>query len=198
MKHLSLVAFAVIFLAGCAQSTTNTYKAGDVGHTIDVSEGKIVSSRLVNIEADDPVAGPLVGAGVGAATGGLLIGSGSGSAAAAIIGGLIGAGAGYVIEKEARGGEGIEYIVRLSDGRVVTLVQNRENNEPALADGSPVLIQWGGEYTRVVSLPEQLESPSGGGSGGGGADVWTNPDESYSGEPYEEAPPPYPPSQQQQ
>ena len=65
-------------------------------------------------------------------------------------------------------------MIRTSDGRAVTLVQNREDEEPPIPDGSQVLVQYGGDYTRVIAMPPNVE---GGLSVGGTiAGSWKNPD----------------------
>jgi len=131
----------------------------------------VLSSRPVEISGDEgSAAGPLAGGAIGGATG-LTIGSGSGSLLAAVIGVVIGAGIGYFAENELSGGDGIEYIVELEDGRVVTLVQNTGDDETPISDGEPVLIQFGNEYTRITRLETDIPASSGGGASG-----WANPD----------------------
>lgn len=185
MRSAVAIIAAALLLASCANPTSSTYKAGDVGHVIETTEGSVISSRLIDIEADNTGYGALGGAGVGAATGALSIGSGSGSGLAAVVGGLLGAGAGYLAEQSVGSREGIEYVVRLNDGRVVTLVQNREEEEEPLRDGAPVLVQFGTEYTRIIEQPAVIQEPPGG--------EWKNPDEPSYGQPGSGAPdqPPY-------
>jgi hypothetical protein len=55
----------------------------------------------------------------------------------------------------------------MDDGRTVTLVQNRSTDEAPLPDGTPVLVQVSGQYTRVIADPRAERV--------GGAD-WVNPD----------------------
>lgn len=161
-------------LAGCSTADSNTYTSRDVGQVIETSQGRVLSSRPVEIRSDEGgVAGPLAGGAIGGATG-LTIGSGSGNVLATVLGAAAGAGLGYLAESELRSGEGIEYIVELEDGRVVTLVQNRAENETPISDGAPVLVQFGNEYTRITRLETDL--PAGAAGGAGGASGWTNPD----------------------
>ena len=107
----------------------------------------------------------------GAAISGVTIGSGNGSFLATVLGGLIGAGAGYLAEDSLKSREGVEYVIRTDDGRIVTLVQNRERGEELLPGDSRVLLQYGADYTRVVALPSEIR-PAGGGTG----NAWQNPD----------------------
>jgi hypothetical protein len=63
--------------------------------------------------------------------------------------------------------DGIEYVLQMDDGRTVTLVQNRADDEAPLPDGTPVLVQVSGQYTRVITDPRAERM--------GGAD-WVDPD----------------------
>ncbi|MBL8658308.1 MAG: hypothetical protein JNM75_00980 [Rhodospirillales bacterium] len=183
----------VAFLAACSTPTSTRYDSSDVGRTIETTPGSVISSRVVEISGDSRNVGPIAGGAAGAAATGLAYG-GRGSGWAALLGGLIGAGAGYLVESSARSREGIEYIVRMNDGRTVTLVQNREKAEVPIADGTPVLVQISGRYTRVIPDPTADRSgavaggsagggtAAGGGSGGGAATAgggsggWVDPD----------------------
>jgi len=137
----SVLAAAVagcLALSACATPDSDTYTSSDVGQTIETSQGRVLSSRPVEIK-------------------------------------VVGAGIGYLAEKEIRSGEGIEYIVELEDGRVVTLVQNRADEEQPIPDGEPVLVQFGSQYTRI--RPLDTDSAAGASAGGSGAGSgWVNPD----------------------
>lgn len=87
---------------------------------------------------------------------------------AALLGGVIGAGAGYLVEQQFGNREGIEYVVHMDDGRTVTLVQNRRDGEQPLDNGTPVLVQVGSKYSRVIQAP--AGTPRRDGSG------WVDPD----------------------
>ena len=156
-----------LVLAGCAHPSSTTYDAGDVGRTIETSEGSVVASRIVEITGETNAIGPVAGGAAAAATSGLVF-NGSGSGLIAVLGGLVGAGAGYLVQQAANDREGIEYVLKMDDGRTVTLVQNRQDDEEdPLVDGTPVLVQVSGQYTRVIADPraERL-----------GGDDWIDPD----------------------
>ena len=157
---------AALLLAGCANPSTTTYSARDVGQPIETTGGTVVSSRVVEIKGEGGSAGTIAGGAVGATTAGVSIGSGSGSTIAAVLGGLLGAGLGYLAEERLRSREGLEYVVQMDDGRTVTVVQNREDDEQPIPNGTPVLVQQGAFYSRVMEHPD-LER------GGGG---WVDPD----------------------
>jgi outer membrane lipoprotein SlyB len=193
-RAISAIAVAAL-LAGCAAPTSQRYDSGDVGRPIETTQGAVVSSRVVEISGDTRNVGPIAGGATGAAATGLAYG-GRGSGWAAILGGLVGAGAGYLIESRARSREGIEYIVRMNDGRTVTLVQNRQKEEQPIADGTPVLVQISGRYTRVIPDPTVDRATAGtpaagagGGTGAGSGGGWVDPD-TVSAAPGRSAPPP--------
>ena len=113
----------------------------------------------------------LVGAGAGAAVGavgGNLAVAGPVGLLVAIVGGLVGAGIGYMAEKQMKDRDGIEYVLEIDDGRLVTLVQNRESGEQPLPGGARVLVQLHGQYARVMANPAVDYNAGGGG--------WVDPD----------------------
>jgi len=164
MRAGSGLLVAALLLAGCGHPSSTTYGTGDVGRTIETTQGSVVSSRVVNIAGDANAVGPVAGGALGAAGSALAF---EGSGLVAVIGGVLGAGAGYLAQKQLNNREGIEYVLHMDDGRTVTLVQNRESDEPPLADGTPVLVQVSGQYTRVIADPRAERV--------GGAD-WVDPD----------------------
>ncbi len=99
------------------------------------------------------------------------VGSGAVQGLVALLGGLGGAGIGYLAEERIRSREGIEYIVEMADGRTATVVQSHEGPEPPLPEGAPVLVvQVGGLFSQVVERGHVERS------GAGGAAGWVNPD----------------------
>jgi outer membrane lipoprotein SlyB len=144
-----------LVLAACSHPSGQQYTAQDAGRILDTATASVISSRPVEIRGGENV-------GIGAVAGGAAAGSVAAAAvdkpgaeaAATIIAGLVGAGLGFLAEEEARSRDGIEYVLRTSDGRVITLVQNRGANEEVIPAGREVLIQYGSQYTRVVPLPE--------------------------------------------
>ncbi|MDX1540395.1 MAG: hypothetical protein R3349_03220 [Geminicoccaceae bacterium] len=167
MRPAMLVLLGLV-LGACTTSSTSTYSARDIGVPIETSQATVVASRVVEVKGEPGAVGPLAGGAAGATVAGVSIGSGSGSTIAAVLGGLLGAGAGYLVEQRASSGEGIEYVLETDDGRTITLVQNREAEEEPLADGTPVLVQVGSRYSRVLPHPSaDADAPAGG---------WINPD----------------------
>lgn len=157
LASLMVLAFVV---SACTHPSRDQYTAEDVGRMVDTSRATVIAARAIDIGGGENT-------GIGAVAGGAAAGSVANAAvdkngynlAATIIGGLAGAGLGFLVEEEARSRQGIEYVVRTEDGRVVTLVQNRGPGEEMIEPGKPVLIQYGRDYTRVVDLPEGVTPP---------------------------------------
>jgi outer membrane lipoprotein SlyB len=164
MRAVALALAAALLLGGCSHPSGSTYEAGDVGRTIETAKASVVSSRVVNIAGQPNAVGPVAGGALGAAGSALAF---QGSGLVAVIGGVLGAGAGYLAQQRLNDREGIEYVLQMDDGRTVTLVQNRAAEEIPLADGTPVLVQVSGQYTRVIADPRAERI--------GGAD-WVDPD----------------------
>jgi outer membrane lipoprotein SlyB len=164
MRPIPLLLGAALLLSACSHASSTRYDATDVGRTIETTEASVISSRPVQISGETNLVGPAAGGALGAAGTGLIF---QGSGLAAVIGGVLGAGVGYLSQQQLNDREGIEYVLRMDDGRTVTLVQNRESDEPPLPDGTPVLVQVSGQYTRVIADPRAERV--------GGAD-WVDPD----------------------
>ncbi|HYZ25485.1 MAG TPA: hypothetical protein VE597_01120 [Geminicoccaceae bacterium] len=164
MRAVAFSLAAALLLVGCAHPSGSTYQAGDVGRTIETTQASVVSSRLVKISGESNLVGPAAGGALGAAGSALAF---QGSGLVGVIGGVLGAGAGYLAQQRLNDREGIEYVLQMDDGRTVTLVQNRTDEEAPLPDGTPVLVQISGQYTRVVADPRAERM--------GGTD-WVDPD----------------------
>ncbi len=176
IRIVAAAAALALLAAGCSSSTSSRYNSGDVGQIIETSEGTVLSSRIVEVKGGaNSGYGAVAGGAAGATTSNVAIGNSRASGLVTILGAIIGAGIGYLAEDSARSGEGIEYMVRLDDGRVVTLVQNREDEEVPMQNGTPVLVQYGNEYTRIVQKPAALDGMPPGGAAPAGK--WQNPDE---------------------
>lgn len=171
LMPVAVAAALMLAVAGCANPTSEQYGARDVGRVISTSEGTVVNARVVDIRGgENSGTGALAGGALGA-TGAATVfgGDSSGQLAAGIIGGILGAGLGYLAEEEVDARQGIEYVIRMPDGRLVTLVQNRAPNEEPLPSGTEVLIQQGADYTRIVKMPPGARGTSGDGASSDGA-----------------------------
>jgi outer membrane lipoprotein SlyB len=157
----------MLAVAACSHPSSTTYGEAEVGQTIETTSASVVSSRIVEVSGEPGFIGPGAGAAVGAVGGATAV-RGPAQLLVGVVGGLVGAGAGYMAEKGLKDREGIEYVLEMDDGRLVTLVQNREEDEPPLPDGARVLVQINGQYTRVIANPAVDYDAGGGG--------WVDPD----------------------
>lgn len=130
----------IITLSSCAQSISpNTYTASQVGSVNRAVEGTVISIREVIVDRNTGTGG-LAGSGMGAA-GGAAIGGDSiegiiaGSIAGAVVGGL----AGNAVEGSKSKIPAFEYVVRTSNGALLTLVQGGD----PIAEGGAVLVIYG-------------------------------------------------------
>jgi outer membrane lipoprotein SlyB len=174
--QVAAAATALLLVSGCVNSSKNVYEGRDVGRMIDTTEATVVSSRVVNIKEESKGYGPLAGAAVGGLGAGLAANANHNVGLIAALGAVAGAGVGYLAEQWGRSRDGIEYTVRTQDGRVMTLIQNKDSAETPIPAGKAVLVQHAGTYTRVIEKPEGLEdqwrnpdAKSGGGAAGGSA-----------------------------
>lgn len=155
VKAIGAAGLAAMLLAGCGSSNRNTYSSADVGKVIETTPGRVVAAREVKISGERSGLGT-IGGGVAGIAIGSSVGRKSGSTTGAVVGtaaGLLGALVGTLAEEMLSSRSGIEYTVQTGDGRMITVVQNRESGEVVLPPGSPVMVQWGGGYSRV--LPDQ-------------------------------------------
>lgn len=150
MKSFLLFLFC-LFAVSCAEDINdNSYQMTSVGSADRVGQGVIISVRPVQIQGDSQagtVTGGLVG-GVAAST----IGRGSGSVLSSLGGALLGAFVGGLTQKELSEQQALQYIVRLTDGNMITVIQGKRNR---LAVGQRVFVLYGRE-TRLI--PDDLAS----------------------------------------
>ena len=152
-RLLMLATAATLALAGCAREISpNTVEGSTVGQVNEAFFGTVQQVRVVQVQEGDrlqnnttgALMGGLAGAGLGA-----LFGSGWGQVAAAGAGALVGATAGAAAERQMSRQQGLEYTVRLDNGRMITIVQG--GAESPIPQGSRVIVQVGsGGRARVV------------------------------------------------
>jgi outer membrane lipoprotein SlyB len=167
MRGVFCCVLLALAAAACSHPSSTTYNETEVGQTIEMTSASVVSSRIVEVSGEPGYVGAGAGAAVGGVGGATAV-EGPASLLVGIVGGLVGAGAGYMAEKGLKDREGIEYVLEMEDGRLVTLVQNRETDEQPLPNGSRVLVQQNGQYMRVMANPAVDYDAGGGG--------WVDPD----------------------
>jgi outer membrane lipoprotein SlyB len=151
-------------LAACAKPQgMSQYKYDEVGRSVVVDFGTVITAREVGITGKNTGAGALTGAAVGAGAGS-YVGSGSGSAWAVGGGLLAGAIVGAAAEQAIADSVGIEYVVTTEKGTTMTVVQNMNKEDTVIPAGSRVMVQTSGSYQRVLpadNLPTEIKRPKG-------------------------------------
>jgi len=148
-RKLMACGVAVLLLASCGSvEESNVYTPEELSRLEDYKLVKVVHAEEVTVDPETP---GLVGAGVGAASGGLIgskVGGEGAIAALAIIGGLIG----YAIEQQATDTTATRYVIDV-DGRQQVIVQ-KESQEPLVPGDMAMMI---GDYEpRLVKAPQEI------------------------------------------
>lgn len=143
-----VVAVALSFaITGCASSTSGgSYSRNQVGSVNQAASGEVISVRQVQIEGTKSGIGAGAGAIAGGAAASQIGGGRTENLIAGVAGALIGGLAGAAAEEGVTRGTGFEYIVRLDDGRTITVVQGGDVYIPP---GSRVNVLYG-ERARIV------------------------------------------------
>ena len=135
----AMAALAVV-LSGCARNISQgTYSDKTVGEASRTFRGVIVSVRKVQV-GPETLEENTLGAGMGALAGGVLgyqVGQGRGNVAATALGGLAGAAAGAYAQQQLKTQDAFEYVVRLENGEMRTVVQG---TDVSFAPGQNVML----------------------------------------------------------
>jgi outer membrane lipoprotein SlyB len=147
-------------LAGCAPTNTNTtYTAGGIGVATQVRYGTIIGMRPVAISGSQSGLGAGVGGVSGAVLGSTVGGDWRARTAMTVVGGLVGAGAGALIENSATSGQAVEFTIRPDGGGPdFSVVQT---NELALQVGEPVAVSFGDRVRLARATREPGQGPQG-------------------------------------
>ena len=146
-KKLLSAALSVAMLAGCAENiNSDHYSTNQTGKVSTVSQCTVLSVRQVGVN-DNSGAGTMLG-GVAGGVAGSTIGSGNtahtlGAVGGALLGGLVGSAA----EKGLTSQTGLEYIVKLDNGQVISITQGTGQ---ALNVGQRCLVLFG-STNRVIA-----------------------------------------------
>jgi outer membrane lipoprotein SlyB len=123
----ALAMVAILLIAGCQTSQgSKTYTRGQAQTPMQVYYGTVLQVSDVTIESK-PTG---IGTGAGGVVGGVVgstIGSGTGRVLATTAGALAGAAAGAAAEKAAGTRAGLEIEVELDDGRILVVVQEKDD-----------------------------------------------------------------------
>jgi len=151
LKTLTKLTFPVILaaflaLTGClTPQTGQVYTRGQAQQSLNVYYGTIIDIRPATIKAKNSGLGTVLG-GVAGGVAGSTIGHGAGSTLAAVGGALAGAATGNLIEDQAGTKPALEFTIKLEDGRVLAVVQEKDQEA---------------NYFRVGDRVRLLESPDG-------------------------------------
>ena len=145
--NLLILLLVCLFCVGCAQNISpNNYNADEVGTASHVVKATVVSERPVKIDNQSGVGG-VAGATSGAVAGSAIAGGNvRGNIVGAVGGAVVGGVVGTVIDKSIHKEQGKEYILRLKNKSLVSVVQI---DALSLHVGQHVLIIYGG-MTRVI------------------------------------------------
>lgn len=144
-----------LVVTGCARNiSANTYKAGKVGEAAFTYQGTVLSVREVEVKDSEKLEENALGIIGGGAIGGLAgnqVGKGRGQTIATIGGALLGATAGAFAEDQLKTQHGLEIVVRLTNGSVMTVVQGNDLHVQA---GQPVLVMVSANGGRSRVVPD--------------------------------------------
>lgn len=142
LRAVAATAVALMLVSGCArQINPGVHKGSTVGEAVRTYQGVVEAARVIQVQEGDMLEQNGMGQVLGGVIGGLAgseIGGGKGRAIAIGAGALLGAAAGALAEQELKKQNGMEYIVKLSTGELMTIVQGLE---PQIAPGTPVYVQ---------------------------------------------------------
>lgn len=148
-RFLSLVAIlaaASMTVASCArQISPGVYEGRTVGSAATTYTGTVQSARSVIVQEDELLQQNTVGGAIGGVAGGMLgnqVGGGWGKIAATAGGALAGATLGAMAQRGMQRQRAMEYIVRLDNGQLMTVVQGEQ---PQIPIGRRVYVQTGVE-----------------------------------------------------
>lgn len=143
MRWQSLMAIGVmVCMCACASSRSGqvyTREQARTAHT--VYTGTVLQVQEVTIEGTQSGAGAVLGGALGAAAG-QTIGGGSGRVLGTVGGAVGGALAGSALEKKATTAAGLEITVELDNGRVIAVVQEKDDDYQV------------GDRVRVLEAPD--------------------------------------------
>lgn len=152
--HCLLSILGLSLLAGCASSLSpDVYTTNGAERIQHVVKGVITSSRVVKVTGNDELAAGGIAGGALGAIAGSEIGEGSGSLASGIGGALLGGFAGNQIQKGLSTQMGVEYVVKLRNNSLISVVQAPI---PTFNRGQHVLVQYGagGRRPRIIADPD--------------------------------------------
>jgi outer membrane lipoprotein SlyB len=124
---VSILCILALLLTSCERNiNSNAYTAASVGEASFSYQGTVISVRQVQVQEGDRLEDNKSGIGLGALGGGVIgnqFGNGGGNLAATIGGAVVGGVIGSMVEKKLKEQTGFEYVVKLTNGQIMTVVQ---------------------------------------------------------------------------
>ena len=145
-KYLSVLALSLGLNACTADIGANDYYASSANTVTATKACTVVSLRPVTVKSNDNNAGTLFGAAAGGVAGSSIGGGDTAHSLGAIGGALVGGIAGDAAQAGLSKQTGYEYIVRLDNGSMVTVVQG---NDVYIQPGQRCLVIYG-RQARVI------------------------------------------------
>lgn len=144
MNKAMYLTLAALSLLSCSRNTSpNVYDSQTVGEAQATYQGTIVEMHKVTVTNEnglqDNTTG-ILGGGLAGALLGSTIGRGEGSVVATVAGGILGATGGAGLEQKLKTDKAIQYLVKLDNGELKTIVQAKE---PRLHVGQAVYVMIG-------------------------------------------------------
>ncbi|MFT6791371.1 MAG: outer membrane lipoprotein SlyB [Cellvibrionaceae bacterium] len=152
MKTLTLFSFLLLvgLISGCANNslTGDTYTREDARKVQRVEFGRVMSAKPVVIEGNrEGIVGNIGGTVLGGIAGS-SIGDGRGQAAGTLVGAAVGGILGQLTEEKLTRKHGQEIQIQMDDGRILSIVQEVEDEEFFKAGDEIRLLKLNG-VTRV-------------------------------------------------
>ncbi len=149
MKNkIVFLALSVIFLSSCQSSMNrftqderggaNTYSSVETGQLSSVLEGRIISIKPIKLSGSKVL---------DAAVAASAVGGERDTIPAAIVGGLLGAMAGWAIAENTTAEIGFEFLPKLSNGQIKAVVQK---SQQGLRVGDQAYVIHGGQTARMT------------------------------------------------
>ena len=141
-RIVAVLVIGSMALASCArQISPGVYTGEHVGEVRETYAGTLQSARVVTVQEDELLEDNRTGGLLGGVAGGAAasrIGQGTGKAVAIAGGALAGAALGAMAERSVKRQDAMEYIVRLDNGALLTVVQGMQ---PQIGVGQRVYVQ---------------------------------------------------------
>ena len=141
------LAFSTLLLSGCASNiNSDHYDTSAAGRISTVSQCTVLNVRYVGV-SNDGSTGTLIGGLAGGIAGSTIGGGSTAHTLGAVGGALLGGMVGGATEKGVTSQTGIEYILKLDNGQVISITQGTNQ---ALGVGQRCLVLYGNP-SRVIA-----------------------------------------------